>query len=305
MKLTRRQFLALAGAGLVSRVTKAGDWESESPLARQIREYLESIFAGQSMGLDFRRINAQHDEEFRIQINAFNGFPVASCFKAPLILYYYYYTPPGSWFDQPQSAVYSTAVHSSNVETGTVLNMTAPHAPGSANAIEKFNNFLRNRLGIQGGLFKWDWPETPTAGLLDLRYASRQVAIRGISYTVDNVFSPADLARVYDILARGAAFARSEQMRRAILATRELLSISSPDYRSPIERVWPSGYLGKDGILPSDTYAFGRVVDDAGLIQVGDSTYLVSFMCAGQSESTALYILGEVVKQIGVYEAGG
>ena len=74
----------MLGAAALARplVALGMDWEAENPLAKQVREYLEGIFAGKVMALDFRRINAQFDEEFRIQINAYNIYPVASCFKA-------------------------------------------------------------------------------------------------------------------------------------------------------------------------------------------------------------------------------
>jgi len=304
--LSRRQFIGIFGAAaLASPLRAVGyDWEEESPLARQLRETLEGTFAGLSMALDFRRINTQMDEEFRIQINAFDIFPGASCFKAFLALYYYLNTPREIWQDAEGSPLYSTAVYSNNVETGTVLLDVAGRVKGDWNALEKFNNFLRITLGIEGGLYTWDWPGTPTTGLYDTRYAERQMIVRGISYPVINYFTADDLARGYDILTRGDVFTVSPTMRDAILATRTLLSISDPNYRSPLERVFPGGYMGKDGILPSGDIAVGRVVNDAGVITVNSNRYIISFLSARESESVALDVLGQVINQINVYESG-
>jgi hypothetical protein len=304
-RLTRRQFIGLLGAAVLTQplMARALDWEAETPLAAQVREYLEGIFAGKTMALDFRRINTQMDEDFRIQINAFDVYPVASCFKAFLAFYYYYNTPRETWDDDVGSALYSTAVFSNNVQTGTVLQDVAGRVRGGANALEKFNNFLRFTLGIEGGLYTWDWPGTPTIGLFDTRYGGKSMTVRGITYPVINTFTAADLARGYDVLARGDRFTVSDRMREAIQATRAILSIPADDYVSPIERVSPGGYIGKDGILPTGDIEVGRVVDDAGMVIINGNFYLISFMSAGESESVALTVLGEVMNQINVYEA--
>jgi hypothetical protein len=128
--------------------------------------------------------------------------------------------------------------------------------------------------------------------------------VRGIAYPVINFFTAADFARGYDILARGHVFAVSPVVREAIEATRALLSIPDPNYQSPIERVFPAGYMGKDGILPGSELSFGRVVNDAGVVSVNGSHYIITFLSAGESESVALDVLKSVIDQIGVYEAG-
>lgn len=302
--LSRRQFIGLLGAGALARpLTAAGlDWDAETPLVRQMRETLEAAFTGRAMALDFRGINAAMDEEFRIQINADDIYPVASCFKAFLPLYYYLNTPPAGWQDGDGTPLYSAAVFSNNVETGTVLLDVASRLRGDANAVEKFNNFLR-RLDIQGGLYTWDWPGTPTAGLYDTRYGEQQMTVRGVAYPVINTFTAADLGRGYDILTRGDTFAVSATVRDAIRATRAILSIPAPDYQSPIERVFPAGYMGKDGVLPSGDVAVGRVVDDAGVIQFNGRSYLIAFLSAGESETVVLEVLRQVITQVEVYAA--
>jgi hypothetical protein len=291
------------------RLTQGMDWEQESPSATRIRLYLESLFASRNMALDFRCIGgSSYDEQFRIQIKAFDYYPVASCFKSLVVLYYYFNTPQDAWQDGENTSLYRMAVHSSNVETGVVLDEMSRRVRGRGNAIEKFNDFLRVTVGLANGLHTWNWEGSPTVGLSDPRYAptsERLVWVAGQSYSVDNVFTASDLARCYDLLARGEYFSAAPTIKAAIAASRRLLSIPAADYRSPIERAYPNGYTGKDGILPAEDVATGRVVDDAGMIQVGDHTYIIAFMSAGESESTVIDVLREVANQIGVYENSG
>lgn len=306
--MNRRCFLRMIGAAALWGAGRASayDWYAETPLAASIRRELESVFRGLSMALDFRCINSRQDEEFRIQINAHQLFPVASCFKAFVVLYYFLNIPPNEWDADEYTPLYRMAVFSDNVATGVVLDNVSRRVSGSANAIEKFNNFLLNIVGLENGLHTWKWERTPTVGLSDPRFApsdDRVVRVRGIDYQVDNVFTAADLARGYDFITRGEFFTQSSEFREAVRATKALLSIPAGDvYRSPIERVYPAGYMGKDGVLPASDVAVGRVIDDAGALKAGDNTYLIAFMSAGDSESTAINVLREVVRQIDIYE---
>jgi hypothetical protein len=309
--VTRREFLKASGAVLLPLLTGAyprqGDWERETPLVTSIREYLASVFGQQNMALDFRCINAHHDEEFRIQINASHLYPVASCFKAFLALYYFFYTPQIEWDYGDSSVVYRTVVFSDNTQTGVLLAEMGERVAGPLNAVEKFNDFLHMPLGLSNGLHTWDWPNTPVAGIRDPRFTptpTRQVYIDGQSFPVDNAFTAADLARGYDFLLRGESFTQSPVLRDAIQATKSVLSIPATDYQSPIERAYPPGYMGKDGILPSRDIATGRVVNDAGIVALPDRSYILAFMCAGESESTAIAVLRQIVSQIDIYESG-
>ncbi|HEX2908704.1 MAG TPA: hypothetical protein VHO69_17665 [Phototrophicaceae bacterium] len=310
--MNRRHFLKTLGVGLLSlppfQLARSLDWEQETPAAAAIHEYLLSVFGGLRMALDFRCINARYDEEFRIQINAFELYPVASCFKAWLILYYLRHTPPENRDTSDSSPLYQVAVNSNNTDTGVVLAEVAERVPGPGNAIEKFNNFLLETVGLANGLHTWNWPNTPTVGLSDARFApsdQRRVNLSGASYEIDNVFTAADLARGYDFLLRGEYFTSSLDLKAALQTTRALLSIRAPSYRSPIERAYSQSYVGKDGILPASDTPAGRVVNDAGIILLNERYYLIAFMSAGESESTALYVLGEVIKQMQAYATNG
>jgi hypothetical protein len=308
--MNRRRFLRFMGAAALGMWgpgrARTYDWSAETPLAASIRRELESVFGGLSMALDFRCINSSLDEEFRIQINADQLYPVASCFKAFLVLYYFLNMPPEEWDMTEYTPLYRMAVYSDNAATGVVMDNVSRRVTGNENTIEKFNNFLLNTVGIENGLHTWRWEGSPTMGLSDPRFApsfQRVVRVRGIDYQVDNVFTAADLARGYDFLTRGEFFTQSSEFREAVRATKALLSIPAGEaYRSPIERVYPPGYMGKDGVLPAADVAVGRVIDDAGALKAGDDTYLIAFMSAGDSESTAVNVLRAVVQQIDVYE---
>ncbi len=311
--ITRRKFLQhLALVTLPwPQQTSGGptDWDQETELARSVREYLESVFSGRNMTLDFRRINERYDQEFRIQIKAFDWMPVASCFKAWMPLYYYLNTPPGSWDDQPGSSLYSTVVFSSNLDTGIVLADVANRIAGDRNPIEKFNDFLRETVGMANGLYTWDWTGSPTVGFVDQRYEptlNRAVKLETDDevYLADNIFTANDLAHGYDVLVRGEVFARWDRMREAITATRALLNIRAPEYRSPLEFVVTDGYMGKDGILPAEDFQPGRVVNDAGVITIGEAHYIIAFFSAGESEVSVRSVLGELMTMIDIYERG-
>jgi len=312
-KLTRRSFLKLLTAAFLipplQQPTGPNDWDQETELAKSIREYLEGTFLGHEMALDFRRINAQNNQEFRILIKADKLYPVASCFKAWVALYYYLNTPKDQWKDTQGTSLYSTVVFSNNTETGTVLVDVAQRISGSGNPIQKFNDFLFRTVGMNNGMHTWDWPGSPTVGFTDERFApsfNRSMVYKGETFLIDNLFTVTDLAHGYDVLQRGQSFARWDAMHEAIMATDSLLTIPASDYLSPLEYVFSQGYMGKDGILPETDLpkGAGRVIDDAGVVTVGDAHYIIAFMSMGEGESVVRDVLGGIVKMIEVYERG-
>lgn len=288
---------------------QTGDWGVESPAVTAMRERIETVIGGLNMALDFRCIRRARDERFRIQINPFNLMPVASCFKAWAVLYYFLNTPQEAQDTTEFSPLYQMTVNSDNVQTGVVLMQVAERVSGRGNAIEKFNDFLTVKIGMANGLHSWNWTGSPTEGLTDPRFApstQRLVYFEGQGYLIDNAFWVSDLGRGYDFLIRGETFTQSPELKTALQATRALLSVRASNYNSPIERAYPEGdYMGKDGILPSADTPIGRVVNDAGLITIGDHTYLIAFMSAGESESTALDVLKAIIAEMLNYEAGG
>jgi hypothetical protein len=304
MTLSRRQFLHLLGGAWLWWQ----DWETESPLVTPLRLHLEEVIGSLNMALDFRGIDADHTEVFRIQINAERLLPVASCFKAFIAPYYFLNTPRGAWEYGENSLLYSTIVHSSNTATGTLLDNIGRRVRGRENALVKFNNFLRY-IGLQNGLHTWNWEGSATEGLTDPRFApsaqtGRLVRVRDQFFPVDNAFTAADLARGHDFITRGEFFTPNAAMREILRLSKDLLSLPSlaTGYQSPLERVFPPGYVGKDGILPASDIATGRVVNDAGALRAGNHTYIVAFMSAGESESVVIDVLREVIRQIDRYQ---
>lgn len=309
MTISRRHFLKLMGAAAVAAPFGSfdGDWTAETPLVRQIRLNCEAILGGMSMALDFRAFDPDLNEHFRIQIRANQLMPVASCFKAFVGFYYYLNTPQADWRDDEFTALYRMVVHSDNGATGVVLADVARRVEGPGNPIEKFNDFQRRVMGMTSGLHSWNWPGSPTVDFFDPRFApsnERTVWVRGLPYPMDNVCTAADLARGYDFITRGEHFSSDERFRAACRAVRALLSIPSYTfYRSPIERAFPAGYTGKDGVLPTDDFPAGRVINDAGTIQMARHTYLLAFLSAGESESVALDVVRALVDQMTLYES--
>lgn len=304
--LSRRRFLQLPLVGLASWNFVQPD--AELPIATRIRQNLEDIIGDLYMGVDFRCIDTTDDYEemFRVGVRSNWFYPVASCFKAFLALWYFINTPQDEWENDEFSLMYQMVVRSDNAATGFLLDEVGRRVSGPDNALVKFNDFLRVDIGMLGGLHTWNWEGTPTVGISDPRYAPAQprwVWLDEEPYQVDNVFMPADLARGHDFITRGEFFTHSDELREAMRATKALLAIPAENYESPIERVWGEGYAGKDGILPAADVPTGRVVNDAGVITVGDHLYIIGFMSAGESESTAINVLGEILTQIDVNES--
>lgn len=323
--INRRQFLQimglstamLAAGGAVQalepktrfpRQTESSANPTRADILEIIRQNLEAKFAGKEMGLDFRRINDKGELDFTIQINSTELYPVASAFKAWVVLYYFLYTPLDKWEYSATSHVYRVAVYSNNSLTGNLIHDTAPYAPGEGNTIEKFNNFLTDVVGMEHGIYGWYWiGPTPTNNIIDPRFApgrGRLVRVREMTEFVGNVSTATDLANGWDFIARAEQHPRwsEEHFRKAIEATRQILSIPSSRYRSPIERVLFGGYTGKDGTLQVGDLAVGRVIDDAGLVRVPDGQYIIAFMSAGESEESTDPALSEVIDSIRTYQ---
>jgi hypothetical protein len=297
---------SLSAAYPLAHAAAQTDWDEERPVVAEMRRALVAAFAGRDMALDLRCINDRDDLEFTIQIRALEFFPVASCFKAFVAFYYFFYTPEGAWEAGEGTDVYRMIVFSDNVATGAVLADVAGRVLTEGNPIEKFNNFLYERVGIYSGLHAWDWEGSRTIGFTDPRYEpgeDRLVPQNGEVYRVDNVFTAAALARGFDVLLRGQAFARWEQMQRSVAATYDLLSIPAANYQSPIERVFPQGYTGKDGVLPASDLPVGRVMNDVGVVTYDDRRYIIAYLSMGEGDLAAYDTLEIVRRQIERYEA--
>jgi hypothetical protein len=315
MTISRRLLLKTLGAGIAA-MSLPGALRADprrpvsSPAAAEL-DALESDFwntiGSLEIGLDLRRVDRASGEElFRLQINADKLYPVASCFKIFLVLYYFWHTPRAAWDYGPGSPVYRTAVFSDNVMTAVLLDEMARYITFYGNAIQKFNDFLIFTMEMEQGLYSWNWENSRTVFQTDSRFAAssqRYVEVRGLRYAMDNLTTAADLANGYARLLQPATFTNYEHAAEAIEHTLELFSIPASNYQSPFERVFPQGYTGKDGVLPARDSAIGRVINDAGIIQMQNGTYILTFLCAGEGEYVGLQVLRQLAASLRGFDA--
>ncbi len=308
-QLSRRAFLRLLGGGLAALAAGEHLVLARKPPARDIRlrESILALLAGRDLGFDLRCVDPIDATEYlRIAHNAGRLYPVASAFKVLVVLYYLWNTPRDEWQTGEGSPAYSVAVYSSNTLTGSLLQQVGQRFDFFGNDIQKFNDFLIYVLGMENGLHSWNWPDSPTEEQTDSRFRpseERFVEVYGLRYRMENLFTAADLARVYAMLINPDAYLDGVDIQYdAIAMTRQLFAIPATNYLSPIERAFPQGYTGKDGTLPASDSAIGRVIVDAGIVEVGQSTYIISYMGAGEGEYFAIGFLRQVARLLDAYE---
>ena len=307
MPLSRRTLLKMAASGLVASAASLINAAPGTPYAEQARliRRIRDVIGDRAIGLDLRQVDPVTAESyFDIKINADQLYPVASCFKTWLALYYFWHTPRNEWRFDADSDVYSVVVFSNNLRTGSMLYRVGERITVFGNAIEKFNDFLLFTVGMQNGLFRWSWEGNPIEEFRDVRFfpslQDRYTEVRGIRYELDNLFTASDLADGYAyLLANQADFEHGEAIRNTL----NLCSVDAPEYPSPIERAFQRDYIGKDGVLPDEDTGLGRVINDAGILHIGRSTYILSFLSAGEGEFTSIDILTQIAAAIEDYEA--
>lgn len=296
--LDRRSFLTfLVGSPLSA-------WRAAQPSVpldtlTQAHGRLQEVVRGRHVALDLRALDQRRRELFRIQFNADLLLPVASCFKAFVVPWYYLNVPDEDRDDGPGSPVWEMAVHSRNYNTAVVLDRVARNVPGEGNAIEKFNDFLLS-TGMKNGIYVWR--TGPTSEFHDQRFQpslskGRVVRLGERQIPILNVFTASDLANGYDFLLRGDSYRSGRGVDIALERARTLLGQRERGLRSPIERVHGAGYVGKHGeILPKDIPT-GFVLNDAGLVRIGDLHFIVAFMSVKESWGDVMEALREVFRQ--------
>lgn len=298
MAVSRRTFLKLLGGAALAGGGSSLAWAAPgrpSPRITDLRNTLTDLIGDLAIGLDLRQIDPDSGDEYlRVQINADQLYPVASCFKTWLALYYLWYTPEDQQTYAEGSPVYSTVVFSNNTRTGTLIEQVGARINRYGNALEKFNDFLLFDVGLRNGLYRWSWEGNPVQDLVDTRFTpsliNRHITLNDERFLMDNLTTAADLADGYAFLLNPP----DATYQQAAARTLELCAIPAAAFPSPIERAFEDAYIGKDGVLPADRSIIGRVINDAGIITVGDSTYILSFLCAGEGEWVGINILREV-----------
>lgn len=297
--MRRRHFLTalgLAGAWALTRPLRA-DPVSPAPRYRLLRQALADALADQEVALDLRWLTPYGAVVERMAFNADRLYPTASCFKAFLALYYFWRVPPDDWQRDEWSAVARTVIVSDNLLTGRVIADVAPYVEVYGSALEKFNDFLLLDMGLKHGLYTWKWPGNPVETLTDRRFTpseTRFSLVNGVAHRVDNLTTAADLADGYVFMLRPPENAPPG----AVQAALDLLSIPAARYQSPFERAGLTGYTGKDGVLQQADISTGTVINDAGIVPIGDRRCILSFLSVGQSEFRALGTLKAVTEAL-------
>jgi len=314
---TRRNTLKLLGSAAASAalalsfpVTRAEFLQrDEAIVVREMRRLLNDAFEGEEMALSFSYITPDREETFRIEIRPDRLYPVASSFKAAVVLYYFLNTPQDEWEYEQGTPMYSMAVYSNNARTGTVLGEVARRL-GVENPIVAFNDFLTDPdlLGLRHGLYSWTFPEfvMPTNGYVDERFHPQQWDTGNIAKFVLNFSTAAEIAAIFRLLATAERHPRWEQdahFRASVLASRELLSIPALEYLSPLEKAITYGdHYSKDGSLrPIDIGV--NVRNDAGVWLMQDGgAYLISFMSTRETDESVALALGAVAEAIRMHD---
>lgn len=308
MSLTRRAFLSAAGAGallglLPARAAAQVNW---------LQNVVDEQVGSRNIGIDvarFVRDGAQVREVYRVGTNQNALRPSASCLKAWVLLYYYTFTPPDAWDDAPGTDPYNVIVNSHNVATGRLIRDVGRYQ-AFGNDIEKFNDFLIYGMRMEHGISAWNWDSNPVEGIIDGRFAAggtRVVQAKGTTHEIGNVTTAADTLNGYRELYRRSFALDADPYggdvvlrRQAALRAMRLLSLpSDAAYEAPLERVLGRGvYIGKDGVLPSDSTTVGRVINDAGMIPMENGVVGLSFFSVAESEFSAVEILRAITRAV-------
>lgn len=311
--ISRRNFLRYSGAGVLLAASSRLFAQPQPPPSDLERGILNAI-GDQEMGFALRRLDDGEQVVFQIDHNADKLYPVASCFKAFLIYYYFWNTPQDQWQIERESDPYRVAVFSDNVKTGVLIRDVGQFVTVYGNPLEKFNDCVLLNIGLQNGLHTWDWAGNPMVGFTDSRFepsTERYIDIRGTLENVDNLTTAADLANGYTFLVQAAdgtlppnpknPYFDTARAQTAAQAALDLLSIPAENYKSPIERAFGS-YTGKDGVLPPEDLNAGYVVNDAGVVTVGESRYTLSLISVGQTEYSAVLTLTAIHDLLAEFE---
>ncbi len=299
-QLSRRDFLKVVGAGVI---THALPEHSKIPDSfSTVEENIDALLQNKDMALELKRFDSEGKVLYEYSRKSDELFPVASTFKLFVALYYFINTPQSEWKQEEGSDMHSMIVFSNNGKTGDVLAEVSSRVPGEGNAIEKFNDFLHEKVGMQkeNGIARWD------AGALRAKKNTDEKVTKDPNSKAVNFLTTEDIIKGLSFLATAESkddWEKDEQFQAAIKATRALASLPSPEYQSVLDRVAPfsNGY-GKDGILrPSD---IGISVFTEGCVypQSDGGSLVVAYMAKRQTEPTLRLVLKQVLDDISRFE---
>lgn len=204
-----------------------------------------------------------------------NPLPVASVFKAPMLIYFLDTVDPSIWRDVPVAewvtsgqpvlrALYQALVRSDNPATGQVLSYLA-EIQDSREPLVLFNDWARDRVGASqlSALSAWNQGIAANMSAVDPRYLGRGTTVSGQIVTFENLMTPRDLGLFY-------LWMLDHLPPEGLRVCLDLLSTIHDNRGANLERLATD--LGgtpysKNGSLITDA---GTVITDAGLIELPD-----------------------------------
>ena len=237
--------------------------------------------------------------------------PVASAFKAGVLMYFVHQIEESVWnrvpvqywdadsmYDMPLiyrdnwqqnryllRDLYRMIVLSDNPAVGRTLSYIA-RQQGSLQPVALFNAWSRNVVGLSllSGINQWYYGTWANMDNSDPQYAGRRIAVDGQLYAYYNVMTARDLGLYYTWFLDELT---SDQQ----LVAGTLLNVVKDFRRSNIEFLAAANRgmaFSKNGTLGASISAAGDVITDAGIIQHGNgTTYLMVFMSVGAGNSVS------------------
>lgn len=288
----------------------------DSPFTAPLNTHFENIIQRQPAGLLLYDMN---NARLLTALNAEHPLPIASAFKAPLLMYFVDTVSPDVWNrvsveywnasssnELPDAlrdnwqehrnilrALYQTLVLSDNQATGTVLSYVA-QVQDSDDAITLFNDWARHTVGISqlSGLSAWNAGIVDGYTFVDERYMGRETTMSSQLVTFDNMMTPRDLGLFYVWMM---AHMTPDQQR----VCKQLLSTIHDDRGANLERLATERDgtpYSKNGSLSTDA---GYVISDAGLIELPDDRLYLLVVQSVDPDDDILSIVPRLFEELG------
>jgi hypothetical protein len=270
----------------------------QTPFNAPLNEHFERVIDGNPVALLLYDLTA---DRMVTALLPETLFPVASAFKAPLLMYFLDVIAPEVWNivpveywnaaraeDVPEAAreawrqhqailwaLHQMIILSDNTTTGVVFSYIAAALGGTAPLV-MFNDWARQRVGMSqlSGITAWNVGVDPNMSALDRRLEDRGTTLNGQVVYMDNMMTARDLGLFYVWMLTTMT---ADQQRVA----KSLLSILYNNRGANLERL----ALENDGIPYSKNGSLetehGYVVSDAGLIELPQRTYLLVILSLG------------------------
>jgi|GEM_PF-1021765 len=314
MPLSRRQFLktlAILSAGttlapihkafatdgynsppIVPDVYNAYLTAMETPFTAPLNDHFAEVIGRTPVGLILYDMTHDH---LLTALAPENPLPIASAFKAGLLMYFvdtvsadvWNSVPVAHWNANASSEVpeayrtawnenrvilrqlWQTLVMSDNTTTGQVLSYVAD-VQGNPEAVRLFNDWSINTVGVSqlSGLTSWSSGVSAGQSFVDERFEERETAINSQLTPFDNMMTPRDLGLYYVWMLTHMSEAGQQ-------VCKDLLSTIFNNRGANLERLaqaFEGTSYSKNGSLETD---YGYVVTDAGIIDLADVSYLL------------------------------